>query len=133
MTYCLLRLYKNIYFLTFFILITCFCLNWYCLRSTLYVVEEKYGNGVVRVTLRLASSKAYEELCQTSKIERFAQIVKVNLTCLTEFWKACFLLTKLNPLSVNPTKWSITLKQFVGNTQHIVVCLTILWVWRLNG
>ena len=27
-----------------------------------------------------------------------------------------------NPLSANPTKWSNTLKQFVGR-----VCLTILW------
>ena len=31
------------------------------------------------------------------------------------------------PLSVNPTKWSNTLKQFVRKSQQIVsVCLTIL-------
>ena len=35
----------------------------------------------------------------------------------------------LNPLSVNPTKCSNTLKQFVGNLT-IGVCLTILWGWR---
>ena len=40
----------------------------------------------------------------------------------------------LNPLSFNPTKWSNTLKQFVGNSQRIVwVCLTILWGWRVKG
>ena len=31
----------------------------------------------------------------------------------------------LGPLSANPTKWSNTVKQFVGNNQQIVwVCLT---------
>ena len=40
----------------------------------------------------------------------------------------------LNPLSTNPTKWSNTLKQFVGFFRRIVwVCLTILWDWRLIG
>ena len=40
----------------------------------------------------------------------------------------------LNSLSANPTKWSSTLKQFVGNSRRIVwVCLTILWGWRLKG
>ena len=34
----------------------------------------------------------------------------------------------VNPLNVNPTKWSNTVKQFVGNSQQIAwVCLTILW------
>ena len=38
-----------------------------------------------------------------------------------------------NPLSPNPTKWSNTLKQFIGNSRRIVwVCLTILWDWRLK-
>ena len=41
---------------------------------------------------------------------------------------------KVNPLSADPTKWSNTLKQFVGNSQQIVwMCLTILWNWRLKG
>ena len=40
----------------------------------------------------------------------------------------------LNPLSANPTKWSNTLKQFIGNGGQIVgVCLTILWGWRIKG
>ena len=39
-----------------------------------------------------------------------------------------------DPLSANPTKWSITLKQFFGNSRQIVwVCLTILLGWRLKG
>ena len=38
-----------------------------------------------------------------------------------------------NPLSANPTKWSITLKQFVGNSQRIVwECLITLWGWCLK-
>ena len=41
---------------------------------------------------------------------------------------------QVNPLSTNSTKWSNTLKQFVGNSQWIVwVCLTILWGWRLKA
>ena len=40
----------------------------------------------------------------------------------------------LNTLSVNPTKWSNTRKEFVGNSRQIVwVCLTILWGWHLKG
>ena len=36
-----------------------------------------------------------------------------------------------NPLSTNFTKWSNTLKQFVGNLPtNCLVCLTILWDWR---
>ena len=38
------------------------------------------------------------------------------------------------PFRTNPTKWSNTLKQFIGNSQWIVwVCLTIVWGWRLKG
>ena len=42
--------------------------------------------------------------------------------------------TSLNPLRANPTKWSYTLKQFVGCCQRTVwVCLIILRGWRLKG
>ena len=38
------------------------------------------------------------------------------------------------PFSTNPTKWSNTLKQFVGNRRRIVlVCLTILLGWWLRS
>ena len=41
---------------------------------------------------------------------------------------------KVNPLSADPTKWSNTLKQFVGNSWRIVwVCLTILLGWHFKG
>ena len=40
----------------------------------------------------------------------------------------------VNLLSVSPTKWSNTLKQFVGKRTRIVsMRLTILWGWRLKG
>ena len=32
-----------------------------------------------------------------------------------------------NPLSVNPKKWSNTLKQFIGNSQRIVECVWPFW------
>ena len=41
--------------------------------------------------------------------------------------------TNFTPSSANPTKWSNTLKQFVGQSTHFLVCLTILWVWSLKG
>ena len=37
-----------------------------------------------------------------------------------------------NPLSANATKWSNTFKQFVSKSRRIV-CLAILWGWRLKG
>ena len=44
-----------------------------------------------------------------------------------------FFTSDFNPLKVNPTKWSNTLKQFVGFRQWIGwMCLTILWSWRLK-
>ena len=45
----------------------------------------------------------------------------------TQIWRL------INPLIGNPTKWSNTLKQFVGNLLLTRVCLTILWYWRLDG
>ena len=45
-----------------------------------------------------------------------------------------FYLFPLILLSANPTKWSNTLKQFIGNSRRIDwVCLTISWGWHLNG
>ena len=43
------------------------------------------------------------------------------------------MISKFDPLSAYPTKWSNTLKQFVGNSRRIVwVCLAILWHRRLK-
>ena len=45
-----------------------------------------------------------------------------------------FNLEIINPLNANTTKWSNTLKQFVGNVQRIAsVCLTISLGSRLEG
>ena len=39
----------------------------------------------------------------------------------------------LNPVNANSTKWSNTVKQFVGFCRRIVwACLTILWGWSLK-
>ena len=39
-----------------------------------------------------------------------------------------------NPVSATLTKWSNTLKQFVGTNQQIAwVFLTILWGWHSKG
>ena len=43
-------------------------------------------------------------------------------------WLLFLSMWPLNPLSANPSKWSNTLKQFVGCCQRIVwISLTILW------
>ena len=39
----------------------------------------------------------------------------------------------VNPLSVNPTKWSDTLQPFVGNSRIVWVCLTILRIKTKYG
>ena len=50
-----------------------------------------------------------------------------------DWHKNLFYLEIINPLSATPTKWSKTVKQFVGNYQQIVwVCLTIWSGWRLH-
>ena len=50
---------------------------------------------------------------------------KVYLLFLEEHLKIFEIETCFNPLSSNPTKWSNTLKHFVGNRRQIVlVCLT---------
>ena len=43
---------------------------------------------------------------------------------VTERLGLCYLTSNLNPLSANPTKWSDTLKQYVGNlrTDCLSVC-----------
>ena len=55
-----------------------------------------------------------------------------------QIWVEYFLfrekLVFINPLNANPTKWSNTLKPFVGFYRRIVsVYLTILWGWHLKS
>ena len=60
-----------------------------------------------------------------------------TLTVRTDYYdekKLCTLFSKVDPLSTNHTKWSNTLKQFIGYCRQIaLVYLTILWGWRLKG
>ena len=43
------------------------------------------------------------------------------------------LFVNINPLSVNPTKWSNTQTIRRQFTDELFECLTILWNWRLEG
>ena len=45
----------------------------------------------------------------------FHQVVVYDASLGTKSYISCGLLLDLNPLSANSTKWSKTLKQFVGN------------------
>ena len=56
----------------------------------------------------------------------------LNTTCCVYFLQLDFVI--FNPLSANTTKWSNTLKQFVGNRRLIIwVCYTILKGWYIKG
>ena len=67
--------------------------------------------------------------------ERFIPLHKIFLKGnLFTILKTFFQLNVSFPSSVNPTKWSVTLKQFVGCCRQLIwVSLTILWSWRLKG
>ena len=53
--------------------------------------------------------------------------------CYTKSWLIGDKVQLVNPLEVNPTKWSNTLKQLVTNSSWIVcACLTMLWDRRLK-
>ena len=67
--------------------------------------------------------------------ERFIPLHKIFLKGnLFTILKTFFQLNVSFPSSVNPTKWSVTLKQFVGCCRQLIwVSLTVLWSWRLKG
>ena len=46
--------------------------------------------------------------------------IKLNIKFETKRFELKYTLDMFNPLSTNLTKWSNTLKQFVGNSQQIV-------------
>ena len=46
--------------------------------------------------------------------------IKLNIKFETKRFELKYTLDMFNPLSANLTKWSNTLKQFVGNSQQIV-------------
>ena len=79
----------------------------------------KNSNSSSYFVLKSAFSKFYS--ISNDGIQKFAKdLNSVMISTLDE---------NLNPLSANPTKWSTSLKQFVGCCWRIVwVCLTVLWV-----
>ena len=62
------------------------------------------------------------------KIWRDMVYLKKGIEYLDIYWDFA---NTFNPLSANPTKWSITLKQLLSNSRR--VWLKILWGWRLKG
>ena len=82
------------------------------------------------------SSKTQKSIYLANKALFFLQMKKnlfINYA-LRAIWQKSFLaevifkLSWINPLNANDTKWSNTLKQFIGNSQQIIwVFLTILW------
>ena len=72
-------------------------------------------------------------LCGSSKSVRNASGKLHNISF--RYCKEALTGTKcFNHLSANHSKWSDTLKQFVGCCRQIVsVCVTILWGWCLKG
>ena len=77
-----------------------------------------------------------------AKEETRIRVLRENVKIYFQFYKNLITFTnkkgnklvQLNPLSAKLTKWSNTLKQFVGCCWPTVwVCLTILWGWRLKG
>ena len=79
-----------------------------------------FQNTFFKEHLGLSTSESSYQLKQI--IARFCKLVSIlGWNCV-------------NPLNSNPTKWSNTLKHFLGKSRWIVwVCLTILWGWRLKG
>ena len=63
---------------------------------------------------------------QNTEIYFFLYLKTFTFLKHNKYW-AKYNLGCFNPFSVNPTKWSNTLKKFVGKSRRIVwVCLTIL-------
>ena len=73
------------------------------------------------------------EFCEISKNTFFTEHLRTTPSAAFSHYKSKEIYILINPLSTNPTKWSDTLKQFVGCCRRIVcVCLTILWGWCLK-
>ena len=100
----------------------CFFLTWMFIYNTNIYMIEQY----VFVTLVMG------ECCISTNQKKIC--ILTNQKCQVNEESIWVILSQFNPLSANPTKWSNTLQQFVGNSGRIVwVCLPILWSWRLKG
>ena len=76
------------------------------------------------------------EMCNTKKNSRLRSLIPFHAIghFLSFSKKETSDMKWVNPLSTNPTKWSNTLKKFVGKSWRIAwVCLIILWGWRLKS
>ena len=73
--------------------------------------------------------------CYWDMFENFQKrVCRSNTCCLSRTLGSLSKCAQFNPLSTNFTKWSNTLKQFVGCCRRIVwVCLTTLWDWCFKG
>ena len=96
-------------------------------RRTISTLEIKPLTILAKETHRWCSTRFWIRLCVIifffSRV--FSGYIMVEWSCLSAM--------NLIPLRTNLTKWSNTLKQFVGCCRRIVwVCLTILWGWRLK-
>ena len=95
------------------------------------------STGIPKYIQRTCLGSLFMNYCSV-----FHNLIQVNYTVVLLYWImkfSCYVYIGLfwlfiNLLSTNFTKWSNTLKQFVGCYRQIVwVCLTILWDWRFKG
>ena len=116
---------------------TLYCrINEFSFRGILY-------HGMRNIPLRFCCPHLLKNKYTTFFPLIFHFLEKSHMTCchFTAIFSTLILVTKIymcrliiNPFSANPTKWSNTLKQFVGDSGQIVsVCLTILWGWCSKG
>ena len=81
----------------------------------------------------IATQQGWKKINQLLQYNPFHHLDDM-LGTSSKYFGECNCQKYMNPLSANPTKWSNTLKQFVGISRQIVcVCLIILWDWRLKG
>ena len=82
--------------------------------------------------LRYLEAQKKRQTKNENNKEKILKTDKCNVIQMT-YVKMCFT-SYLNLLSANCTKWSNTLKQFVGKLPaNWWVCLTILWDWHFKG
>ena len=110
-------------------------------NETKYVAEtplklfEKFQKHRDKIPLKITLPETKSTRCLPSKTPQWL-LLKLLLKFYSNTFEFVYITQNLNPVSVNPTKWSntLTLKQFVSNTRRIVgVCLTFLLGWRLMG
>ena len=123
-------LLRNIYFGNMVVLI------WAILRQNVYVQTWKLVKtyfSKTRFTRQLKNLKDFAKLWDEVCFVSFNSF-RPNVDLYRQrdfFFRGIAALSIFNLLSANPTKWSSTLKQFVGCCRRIVwMCLTILWGWR---